>query len=156
MTCSRVQYGAFNIEMVITAENKLFFLDAGPRNGGNMLPEFIGMIKGQDLPAATIYGALGEGENLQGLSLDGEEGGFWGLAVLHTGKQGILKGIRYSDKAKSCLLREHLFVQPGHEVKPFVLSRDAVGLAFFKFPDRETREEILRDFDGVHIHVDLV
>lgn len=39
---SSVINGAFNIEKVITKDNKLFFLNAGPRNGGNMLPEFMG------------------------------------------------------------------------------------------------------------------
>ena len=38
--------GAFNIEMIIDKNNRLFFLDAGPRIGGNMLPEYISMISG--------------------------------------------------------------------------------------------------------------
>ena len=41
--CGKVS-GAFNIEMIINSDDELFFLDAGPRNGGNMLPEFISMI----------------------------------------------------------------------------------------------------------------
>lgn len=34
MRASGVKNGAFNIEMVINKEGKLYFLDVGPRNGG--------------------------------------------------------------------------------------------------------------------------
>ena len=89
--CSHVSMGAFNIEMIITKENCLYFLDAGPRNGGNMLPEFIGGIKQQDLVMATILAALGELEAIRGITLDGQEGGFWGLSVLHSSREGVFE-----------------------------------------------------------------
>lgn len=52
--------GAFNIEMIIDRHNRLFFLDAGPRNGGNMLPEFISMISDKDIVESTLRVAMGD------------------------------------------------------------------------------------------------
>lgn len=153
--CSKVKYGAFNIEMIITKANKLYFLDAGPRNGGNILPEFIGGIKNQNLVEATIYAAMGEYDKLNELSLDGKEGGYWGMSVLHTASDGMLEGIEYSDKAKKCLFREEFFIKPGSEVHSFKVSRNAVGLSLFKFPDEETRDAVLGDFVGKEIKVIL-
>ena len=151
--CCHARYGAFNIEMVITKSERLYFLDAGPRNGGNMLPEYIGGIMKQDLVEATIYSAMGDFEKLNGLKLDGTEGGYWGLVVLHTDRRGIFKHIAYSDVAKKCLLREHLLFEPGTVVHPFITSRDAVGLAFFCFPSEEIRNDVVDDFVGKHIKV---
>lgn len=153
--CSNVKYGAFNIEMIITKADKLYFLDAGPRNGGNILPEFIGGIKNQNLVEATVYAAMGEYDKLRNLSLDGKEGGYWGMSVLHTADDGILDRVDYSDTAEKCLFREEFFIKPGSEVHSFKVSRNAVGLALFKFPNEETRDKILGDFRGEEIKIVL-
>ena len=147
------QYGAFNIEMVITRDNKLYFLDAGPRNGGNELPEFIGMISKGNLVEATINAAMGEYGSLTSLSLDGKSNGFWGMMVLHSDKSGIFQRIDYDDLAKKHLVRESYFKKRGDSIGAFCISRDAIGLAYFEFPDAITRDEIMNDFDGKHIEI---
>ena len=147
------QYGAFNIEMVITRDNKLYFLDAGPRNGGNELPEFIGMISKGNLVEATINAAMGEYGSLTSLSLEGKSNGFWGMMVLHSDKSGIFQRIDYDDLAKKHLVRESYFKKRGDSIGAFCISRDAIGLAYFEFPDAITRDEIMNDFDGKHIEI---
>ena len=97
--------GAFNIEMIIDKRNKLFFLDAGPRNGGNMLPEFISMISEKDIIEATILNALGERSKLD-VDLDGNRGGYWGLVVLHSDRDGIFSGITYNSDARASIVRK--------------------------------------------------
>ena len=134
--------GAFNIEMIIDAHNRLFFLDAGPRNGGNMLPEFISMIARKDIVTATLKTAMGDTENLD-VSLDGEEGGFWGLGVLHTSKAGTYTGIEYSRQAKDSLLRESIQKELGEAVHPFERCNDLVGLNFFHFKSKEEMDEVM-------------
>ena len=148
---TKVQNGAFNIEMVITKENKLYFLDAGPRNGGNMLPEYIGMISNSDMVEATILAAMGEANKIHGIELDGLSGGYYGLYVIHSDKEGVLAGVDYKGKTSQYLQRQYLFKPIGSYVKPFENSRDAIGLAFFRFPDKETRDNVLRDFSGKYI-----
>lgn len=77
---SGVENGAFNIEMVINREGKLYFLDAGPRNGGNMLPEYISSICGSDIPKNTILAAMGESNKICNVELNGKDGG---LSLIH-------------------------------------------------------------------------
>lgn len=137
--------GAFNIEMIIDSDNRLFFLDAGPRNGGNMLPEFISMIARKDIVTATLKVAMGEINDLD-VSLDGEEGGFWGLGVLHTSKPGTFAGINYSPTAKGCILRENIQKEIGGAVRPFERCNDLVGLNFLQFQSKE-------EMDGVMCHM---
>lgn len=132
VSCCGNVTGAFNIEMIINREDKLFFLDAGPRNGGNMLPEFISMIARKDIVEATIKAAMGDMEGVD-VSLDGESGGYWGLGVLHTAKSGRFSGIEYSADAKRCLKREEIQRKIGDVIRPFERCNDLVGLTFFQF-----------------------
>lgn len=139
--------------MVIDRDGKLYFLDAGPRNGGNELPEYISMICGSDIPCITILAAMDDMNKAGTYELNGKDGGYWGLYVIHANQSGVLKSIEYSDIAKECLIKEHLFKPLGSEVCSFSNSRDAIGLAFFKFLNKELRDSVLRDFTGKHIKI---
>lgn len=134
--------GAFNIEMIIDKHNRLYFLDAGPRNGGNMLPEYISMISGKNLVEATILTAMGEFDHID-VDLDGDNGGFWGLGVPHSAVKGVFKGIAYSPLAKKCLVRESIQKKTGDEVRPFERCNDLVGLNFFHFDTKKDMDEVM-------------
>lgn len=138
--------GAFNIEMIIDANDNLYFLDAGPRNGGNMLPEYISVISGKDIVGATIKNAMGETDNID-VALDGTSGGFWGLGVLHTTESGHFKGIKYSDLANRCLVREEIQKQIGDEVSPFLRCNDLIGLTFYHFETKYDMDEVMIEME---------
>lgn len=120
-----------------------------------MLPEYIGSICDADIPAITILAAMGDFDKIECNELNGKDGGYWGLYVIHANCSGILKKIIYSDIASKCLRREYLFKPLGSEVHTFSNSRDAIGLAFFKFTDKESRDAVLRDFTGEHVKLDI-
>lgn len=149
---SSVQYGAFNIEMIIDADDELFFLDAGPRNGGNRLPEFISSATGQDVISASIRAAMGD---YGSLSLDAEEGeeSFWGLVVLHASHAGRLRGIAYSPAAEPFLQKEFLQVEYGDKVNSFEKCTDLLGLAFFKFEAKDELDDVMMN---LHEHVNVI
>ncbi len=134
--------GAFNIEMIIDEHNHLYFLDAGPRNGGNMLPEFISMIARKDIVEATIKTAMGDNRDID-VTLDGEEGGYWGLGVLHTSQSGVFDGVEYSPLAKQALVREEVQKQKGEVVQPFERCNDLVGLNFLHFNTQKDMDDVM-------------
>lgn len=138
--------GAFNIEMIINSEENLYFLDAGPRNGGNMLPEFISMIARKDIVEATIKAAMGDMEGFD-VSLDGETGGYWGLGVLHTARAGIYSHMEYSDNSRQCLRREEIQKSMGDRVNAFRRCNDLVGLSFFEFPSKREMDAVMCNMD---------
>ena len=146
--------GAFNIEMIIDKYDNLYFLDAGPRNGGNMLPEFISMISQKDIVEATLRVAMGELSDID-VEFDGESGGYWGLSVLHTNKHGRYKGMVYSSLAKQSLVRENVQKRIGQEVRPFERCNDLVGLNFYKFESKSQMDEVMRDM-YYSVRVDLI
>lgn len=139
--CGKV-FGAFNIEMIIDESDRLFFIDAGPRNGGNMLPEFMTMISGKDIVAATIKNAMGETTDID-VELDGKSGGFWGMGVLHTSLTGNYSHIDYSKEAKRALIREEIQKKIGDKVVPFDRCNDLVGLSFFKFDSLKEMDDVM-------------
>lgn len=145
--------GAFNIEMIIDKNDHLFFLDAGPRNGGNRLPEFISMISGKDSIEATLRTAMGETDGID-VSLDGLEGGYWGLGVLHTNQEGRYIRTDYSPLASKSLIEEGVQKQVGDPVNPFIRCNDLVGLNFFHFSNKEEMDSVMYDMNN-HIHVIL-
>lgn len=149
---SKVTDGAFNIEMIINKKNELYFLDAGPRNGGNMLPEYISMINDLDIPKATILTAMGEKDRIGKCELDGQKGGYWGLYVIHADREGTFEGVQYNGVSQY-LVRDSMLKKYGDKIRPFENSRDAVGLAFFHFPTIQIRDSVLRDFSGKYIKV---
>lgn len=145
--------GAFNIEMIIDSHNRLFFLDAGPRNGGNMLPEFISLISNKDIVYATLRVAMGETQNIN-IEHDGETGGFWGLGVLHSSEAGKFEGISYSSLAKKSLCREKIQKEIGQDVRPFERCNDLVGLSFFQFNTKEDMDEVMCNmYDSMKVNL---
>lgn len=144
VAASGVACGAFNIEMVVDHNERLFFLDAGPRNGGNMLPEFISMASGKDLVAATVSAAMGDFDAID-VDFDGRSGGFWGLGVLHSDRPGRFAGVGYSPEASSALVAERLQVSPGDGVSRFERCNDLVGLSFFRFASKREMDGVMLD-----------
>lgn len=138
--------GAFNIEMIIDKNNQLYFLDAGPRNGGNKLPEYISMISGKDIVVATLKNAMGDTENID-VELDGDSGGFWGLGVLHSSKKGIFKGVEYTPLAKTSLVIEDIQKKLGDKINPFEKCNDLVGLNFYHFSSKKEMDEVMCDMN---------
>lgn len=133
--------GAFNIEMILDKDNRLFILDAGPRNGGNRLPEYISLISGKDLVEATIKNAIGV-SNFN-IDLDGDEGGYWGLVVYHSLHKGVYKGISFSPEIHAMHLRSEINKIPGEFINEFKRCNDLIGLGFFHFDSKESMDHIM-------------
>ena len=107
-----------------------------------MLPEFISMIARKDIVEATIKTVMGDTAGLD-VSLDGEEGGYWGLGVLHTSQSGLYNGVEYSELAKEALVRENVQKEMGEQVRPFERCNDLVGLNFLHFKTKSDMDEVM-------------
>lgn len=152
VSASGMASGAFNIEMIIDKAGRLFFLDAGPRNGGNMLPDFVSMISGGDVIASTVALSFGEALGKE-VYLDGDAGGSWGLVVLHSSSSGKFVSIKYTEAIKESIRQEYLFVSPGDKVRPFLTCNDLLGLLFLEFCNEEEKRLVMNDLSS---HVEVV
>lgn len=136
-----IPFGALNIEIIISPENKLFFIDAGPRNGGNMLPYFFSLISGDDLVEGTLRCAMGEPWSHS--QFDGANNSAWYMHVLHSNDAGFFDRIEYSPVVVDAIRYENVFLSQGDEVRPFKTSTDIIGLVIMQFDSADKLEEVL-------------
>lgn len=129
-----IKFGAFNIEIMIDKNDELFFIEMGPRNGGNMIPDLLGMLTGEDLIGATIESALG---NKWIFKQNNSSDKYMSTYVLHSKKEGTLKSIKYDKKIEDQILGEYLYKSKGDTVESFKGSNSTIGIIFLEFSSSE-------------------
>ena len=95
-----IRFGSVNVELVVDKNNKVWPIDIGPRAGGNMIPDLLGMIFGVDVVKMAVLTAMGEKieENInEGIP-------FCATHNLHTNQNGKYKNIEFSNELEIRLL----------------------------------------------------
>jgi biotin carboxylase len=143
-----IRCGAMNVELVVDAQGRVWPIDVGPRNGGNMIPDLLGLIFGVDVVELTVRAAMGEN-----VTLDcGEGTPFYATHNLHSSQNGIFAAVAYSDAIKPYIIRECVYKTAGEPVEYFDNAAKALGIVFLKFPDSVSMQTIL---GNIHDHVTI-
>ena len=129
-----IQFGPMNVELIIDKKNRVFPIDIGPRSGGNMIPDLLGMIFDCNVVEMSIKAAMGifPGETID----DGKP--YYATFNLHSDRDGTFQDIEFSSELDQYILKKNIYKKPGDEVKRFVNAAYALGIVFFRFPDQET------------------
>ncbi len=88
---------AYNIEVRIDRNDRVYLMEIGPRCGGNAIPETTKLATGVDLMEYTIKAAIGE--DCSSLHFN-EVKGYWSTYLVHSNKGGILEEIMIDDYYK--------------------------------------------------------
>lgn len=134
-----IRCGAMNVELVVDQQGRVWPIDVGPRNGGNMIPDLLGLIFGVDVVELTVRAAMGEAVALE----SGEGTPYYATHNLHSSENGIFAGVEYSEVIKPYIIRECVYKNPGEAVEYFDNAAKALGIVFLKFPDEQTMKDIL-------------
>lgn len=129
-----VQFGPMNVELIVDANNRVFPIDIGPRSGGNMIPDLLGMIFNCDVVEMSVRCAMGE-------SVDSDMGDgipYYATLNLHSDRKGIFERIEFSPELEQYIIRKNIYKKPGYDVNYFANAANAMGIVFFKFPDQKT------------------
>ena len=145
-----IRCGAMNVELVVDAQGRVWPIDVGPRNGGNMIPDLLGLIFGVDVVELTVRAAMGENVTLDCGS--GEP--CYATHNLHSSRNGTFDGVAYSNVLKPFILRQCVYKTPGDAVEYFDNAAKALGILFLKFSDIQTMEQILGDINA-HVTIRL-
>mgnify|MGYP006372660751 CR=1 FL=1 len=89
-----IEFGAFNIEIMIDKNDNLYFIEMGPRNGGNMIRDLLLMATGEDMIAATVESAMGN-EFIFKNSVFQDK--YVSTYVLHSDKDGVFVDVDYKN-----------------------------------------------------------
>ncbi len=141
-----IRAGAMNVELVIDKNNRVWPLDIGPRSGGNMIPDLLGMIFDTDVVEMSVMVAMGD--RLKIVKKEGTP--FYATHNLHSTGNGIFQGISYSDDIRSHIVRECIYKKTGDDVQYFDNAAKAIGIVFLKFEDEKTMMDILTN---IHEHI---
>lgn len=129
-----VEFGAFNIEIIIDKNDKLYFIEMGPRNGGNMIPDLLYMATGEDMIAATIESAMG---NKYGFNNTIIQNKYISTYVLHSDKYGLFEKVHYKNGIENKILKEVIYKKNGDNVQYFDGANKAIGIVFYEFDTQE-------------------
>lgn len=138
-----IRFGSVNVELVIDKNNKVWPIDVGPRAGGNMIPDLLGMIFGVDVVEMAVLTAMGEKikeEVNAGIP-------FWATHNLHTGQNGKYKTIEFSNELEKVIVKKCLYKKEGDEVFYFDNAAKALGIIFMKFDSKEKMSNIIKNID---------
>lgn len=135
-----IKFGAFNIEIMIDKNENLYFIEMGPRNGGNMIPDLLLMATGEDMIAATIESAIG---NQYKFKNNMNEDKFVSTYVVHTDKNGTFIDIKYKNRVEDKIVKKVIYKKKGDFVQYFDGANKAIGILFLKFETQEEQMEFV-------------
>lgn len=138
-----IRFGSVNVELVVDKNNKVWPIDIGPRAGGNMIPDLLGMIFGVDVVEMAVLVAMGE--KIEEKINKGIP--FYATHNLHTSQNGKYKTIEFSDELENKIIKKCLYKKVGDEVYYFDNAAKALGIIFMKFKSQEEMTRILANIN---------
>lgn len=134
-----LRFGSVNVELVVDKSNKVWPIDIGPRAGGNMIPDLLGMIFGADVVEMAVLAAMGE----KVCPEIKEDIPYFATHNLHSNQNGIYESIEFSDELERYIVKKCLYKKSGDTVEYFDNAAKALGIIFLKFEDQKTTKYIL-------------
>lgn len=138
-----LKFGSVNVELVVDKNNRVWPIDVGPRAGGNMIPDLLGLIFGVDVVEMAVLAAMGEPLKCE----IGAGTPFYATHNLHTNKNGIYKGIEFSEELEKRIVKKCLYKKDGDKVEFFDNAAKALGIIFMKFDSQEVMLNTLRSIN---------
>lgn len=143
VTALGVRFGELNVEVIVGEGGVPYVLELGSRAGGNMIPVQLSDASGRDLVAANVLCAMGEdpGDLVWDSGACGEA---YATYVLHSGTDGVFRGVEKSKAITSHLYREVIYKEVGEPVEAFDGANKALGIEFLRFADKTEMNRMLK------------
>ncbi len=145
-----IEFGGFNIEVIISKEGKINIIELGPRNGGNMIPDFLYRLSGFDMIEASIKCALGLPYDYRiKVGYGTEDDTYMAACVLHASQSGVFQGVDLS-LIKDEVREVFLYSQKGDVIELGNLTHYTLGIIFLEFASKTDMHRIV---DHLHDYV---
>ena len=135
-----IRFGELNIEIILDNNDKVHFLELGPRAGGNMIPIQLSDAYGVDLVTANVQAAMGKRPDFLDQPVAPRSGCFMHY-VLHSYEAGTFNGISIDDTVAKNVYRQVIYKKPGDAVEVFDGAGKALGILFLHFNTVEQMED---------------
>lgn len=144
-----IKFGPMNVELIIDKYGRVFPIDIGPRSGGNMIPDLLGMVFHCDVVELAIRAAMGE--KVSG-SFDHVKK-YYATYNLHSDRDGIFQDVEFRGDLRKYLVRKNIYKKPGDRVCFFSNAADVIGIIFMKF---ETETEMTDIMETINKKVRII
>ncbi len=144
-----IKQGAMNVELVVDKNRRVWPIDVGPRNGGNMIPDLLGMIFGVDVVDMSVRAAMGESFSVE----SGAGVPFYATHNLHSDRDGIYSDILFDEIAEKHIVKKCLYKKEGDKVEFFDNASKALGIVFLKFDSASEMSDFL---GNIYDHIKIV
>ncbi len=138
-----------NVELIVDKSGKVWPIDIGPRNGGNMIPDLLNMIFNVDLVEMAVKTAMNEEVKNIDINLD-IENVFYATHNLHSKEKGIYKKIKYSEKLEKYIVKKCEYKNEGDNVEYFDNAAKALGIIFLKFDSQNEMFNVLNSINDLY------
>ncbi len=150
VTALGLKFGSVNVELIVDKNNKVWPIDIGPRAGGNMIPDLLGMIFDIDIVEMAVKTAMGE--SVKWKSTTGH--GFYATHNIHSSCNGIYCGIKFSPELEKTIVRKSIYKKIGDHVEYFDNASKAIGIIFMKFESQNDMADMLEKInDNIRIEI---
>jgi len=124
-----LRFGSVNVELVVDKNNRVWPIDVGPRAGGNMIPDLLGMIFGVNVVEMAVLTAMG-----REIATTIKEGiPYYATHNLHFNKNGVYQTIDFSEELEKFIIKKCLYKKEGDTIEFFDNATKALGVIFLKF-----------------------
>lgn len=141
--------GALNFDIFIGKNGKIYLMEIGPRNGGNLIPEIIRYSTGVDLIAYTVEAALGH--DCSSLKMY-DKADFCSSFMLHSEKDGFMDEVFIADEIRPSIISESVYVSKGDKISAFNGSNNTLGCYILKFA---SEEEMVSRMDTMYSFINV-
>lgn len=145
-----IKFGGFNLEIMIDKQDRVFIVEMGPRNGGNMIPDLLYLITGVDLVGATIETAMGKKEF--NFRVKKNQYSF-ATYNLHSSKNGVFKKVNFHRNIEKNIIKKVIYKQDGDYVEYFDGANKAIGIVFLEF---NSLEEMFDKMDHANEYIEIL
>lgn len=143
ISLSGFKNGAINIEIRILNSNKIFFMEIGPRSGGNFVPQVIKYATNFDMVKATLDFYEGRTILRPNCHLKNNAAYY----VIHSGISGILKNLIIKDSIKKNIKEFHQYIRIGEKVNSFQGANAAIGILLLIFDSTQEMDYIIENMN---------
>lgn len=148
-----IKSGLMNVELVIDKNNKVWPIDVGPRAGGNMIPDLLGLIFNLNVVEMAVTTAMGETVDVE----IHENELCYATHNLHSDKDGIYQTIEFAPELERYIIKKCLYKKFGDKVRYFANASDALGIIFMKFgSEMEMHEMLLHINKYISVKLDTI
>lgn len=134
MKLLNMKFGAINMDFIIDKNGKIYIIEIGPRNGGNLITDIIKQASDIDLAKCTVQAALGLELNED---FDKPIHTYVSSYITHSVKDGVYRDIEISDKIKNDIILNKIFYENGDKVKRFDNAGLGIGAMLIKYDNIE-------------------